>query len=201
MKTFESFADASAFAKSLAQQGVAHNLRRNGSTWLVEHDQSNGVAQPRGVDIEPLLRKIDAKEKEIEALEKMIDSLEAANAALEEKYNALRASIQEQVSELTQKEKISLENEKQRLSEKIAQVEKEETALTAQKHKLELLEKEYAKCFGEAEVKVVKERVTSTEICPRCGGDGGVKGGCQKCDGTGWIDVTKENSKEMVEIK
>lgn len=24
-------------------------------------------------------------------------------------------------------------------------------------------------------------------ICPRCGGDGGVNGGCGKCDGTGWI--------------
>lgn len=24
-------------------------------------------------------------------------------------------------------------------------------------------------------------------ICPRCGGDGGVRGGCQKCDGTGWV--------------
>lgn len=25
------------------------------------------------------------------------------------------------------------------------------------------------------------------EICPRCGGDGGVRGGCYKCDGTGWV--------------
>lgn len=25
------------------------------------------------------------------------------------------------------------------------------------------------------------------EICPRCGGDGGVRGGCDPCDGTGWV--------------
>lgn len=24
-------------------------------------------------------------------------------------------------------------------------------------------------------------------ICPRCGGDGGVNGGCSRCDGSGWI--------------
>lgn len=24
-------------------------------------------------------------------------------------------------------------------------------------------------------------------LCPRCGGDGGVRGGCTKCDGTGWV--------------
>lgn len=24
-------------------------------------------------------------------------------------------------------------------------------------------------------------------ICPKCGGDGGVRGGCTKCDGTGWV--------------
>lgn len=25
------------------------------------------------------------------------------------------------------------------------------------------------------------------EICPVCGGDGGVRGGCYKCDGSGWV--------------
>lgn len=24
-------------------------------------------------------------------------------------------------------------------------------------------------------------------LCPRCGGDGGVRGGCGKCEGTGWV--------------
>lgn len=26
-----------------------------------------------------------------------------------------------------------------------------------------------------------------TSLCPRCSGDGGVRGGCHKCDGTGWV--------------
>lgn len=33
-------------------------------------------------------------------------------------------------------------------------------------------------------------------LCPRCGGDGGVKGGCRKCDGTGW--VPKEMERDLV---
>lgn len=39
-------------------------------------------------------------------------------------------------------------------------------------------------------------------ICPRCGGDGGVRGGCGKCDGTGWVpeemerDVFYNNRKQ-----
>lgn len=33
-------------------------------------------------------------------------------------------------------------------------------------------------------------------LCPRCGGDGGVRGGCRKCDGTGW--VPKEMEGDLV---
>ncbi|HCF3690284.1 TPA: sel1 repeat family protein [Pseudomonas aeruginosa] len=29
-------------------------------------------------------------------------------------------------------------------------------------------------------------------LCPRCGGDGGVRGGCTKCDGTGWVSLAME---------
>lgn len=33
-------------------------------------------------------------------------------------------------------------------------------------------------------------------LCPRCGGDGGVRAGCRKCDGTGW--VPKEMERDLV---
>lgn len=33
-------------------------------------------------------------------------------------------------------------------------------------------------------------------LCPRCDGDGGVRGGCRKCDGTGW--VPKEMERDLV---
>lgn len=28
-------------------------------------------------------------------------------------------------------------------------------------------------------------------ICPRCGGSGGIRGGCASCDGTGWVQTSK----------
>lgn len=31
------------------------------------------------------------------------------------------------------------------------------------------------------------QKQSHNSICPRCGGDGGVNGGCDKCGGTGWI--------------
>ena len=34
--------------------------------------------------------------------------------------------------------------------------------------------------------KETKSTVKNT-ICPICDGDGGVRGGCYKCDGTGWV--------------
>lgn len=193
-KIFENFAEASSFAKNLAHQGIVHNLKRNGASWLVEHEKSQVNIQPKAIDIQPLLRKIEAKDEEIESLGK-------ANADLQSKLDTLTSSIHEQVAELTAKDKSSIEAEKQSLSEEVSRLRSSEAALKAQQHKLELLEKEYAECFGEAEVRVVKEKSTSKEVCPRCGGDGGVKGGCQKCDGIGWVDVTREHSTEVVEIK
>jgi hypothetical protein len=53
------------------------------------------------------------------------------------------------------------------------------------------------------------DQVTSTKprvsICPRCCGDGGVRGGCRKCDGTGWVpaemerDVTYKSSQDVLD--
>ena len=65
-----------------------------------------------------------------------------------------------------------------------------------------MLEKAYAEKFGKAEIIVVKKHIiTGKEICSRCGGDGGVRGGCQKCDGTGWSDSVEEKVSEVVQFK
>jgi len=36
--------------------------------------------------------------------------------------------------------------------------------------------------------------VPKNQICPVCCGDGGVRGGCYKCDGTGWVSTTIKSS-------
>lgn len=211
LRIFEQYSDASCFAKSLAKQGIEQSFRRNGSTWVVEYGSPNGVAQRPNVDIEQLLGNIDAKEKEIESLKERNEYLKKKNESLkitdalyttlQEKYNTLHARIQEEVSDLTQEKNKYLENIEQQLLKERSQVKNEKSSLSAQRHRLDLLEKKYVQCFGEAEVKIVIEKIISTEICSRCSGDGGVKGGCQKCDGIGWIDVTEEISTEVVEIK
>ena len=67
--------------------------------------------------------------------------------------------------------------------------------------RLQLLEDAYAKRFGAAEVKEIKESIQSREVCSRCGGDGGVNGGCGKCDGTGWAINEIETIREEVRVK
>lgn len=41
------------------------------------------------------------------------------------------------------------------------------------------------------ELRMMRKAMTSgtrgNDICPVCGGDGGIRGGCYKCDGTGWV--------------
>jgi hypothetical protein len=40
--------------------------------------------------------------------------------------------------------------------------------------------------------------VPQKEICPKCHGDGGVHGGCYKCDGTGWLTIEKREAQTFV---
>lgn len=211
-RVFDSFGEASAFARSLAQHEINHNLKRSGSSWLVEYDKSGGSDSFQNVDIDRLRRQIDEKDLEIERLKEQvkreredslskIQKLEEGKAVLQHKLDVLQSHIEDEVAKRTEETKRTLENEKSELSEKLVRLRQEEDNFVAQKHKLHLLEKAYAECFGEAEVKIIKEKVTSKDICPRCGGDGGVRGGCQKCDGNGWIDVTEEKLREVVEIK
>jgi hypothetical protein len=39
-----------------------------------------------------------------------------------------------------------------------------------------------------------------SEICPMCSGDGGVNGGCYKCDGTGWVTFQQKHSCQPPDV-
>lgn len=43
--------------------------------------------------------------------------------------------------------------------------------------------------------------LSSKKICSNCGGDGGIRGGCGKCFGKGWVDEEKVDVRKIVEIK
>lgn len=107
-----------------------------------------------------------------------------------------------QKSEELSSKLIEVKSKKDALSNQKQKLKSEKDALNNQKRKLELLEKAYAEKFGKAEIIVVKKHIiTGKEICSRCGGDGGVRGGCQKCDGTGWSDSVEEKVSEVVQFK
>ncbi len=43
--------------------------------------------------------------------------------------------------------------------------------------------------------------ISGTAICPICNGDGGIRGGCYKCGGSGWVsDAVKQNSGLHVSV-
>lgn len=211
-RVFDSFSEASAFAKELAQQGINHNLKRTDGAWLVEYDKSGDPDSSQNADIERLRQELEGRDVEIENLinqvrrerEKSlstIQKLEEGQETLRQELDAVQSCVKDEVAKRMDGETRKLEQAKDELEREQLQVRQQADDLAYQKHKMELLEKAYAERFGEAEVKVVKENVlTSREVCPMCVGDGGVRGGCQKCGRSGWIDVTEERIMEKVEI-
>ena len=122
-------------------------------------------------------------------------------AQLEQELSKLRLNIDIEVESRVEGLKGSIEKEwaqVQEVKSKLQQlVSQNETNL----RKLRLLEQAYAERFGAAEVKEVSVIVESRDVCSRCGGDGGVNGGCGKCDGTGWAISRYESVREEVQFK
>lgn len=126
---------------------------------------------------------------------------ESRIAQLEQELSRLSHDIDAEVESRLKHRLESIEAEwahvqklKSRLQQKTDQTE---TNL----RKLGLLEKAYAERFGAAEVREVLVTVESRDVCSRCGGDGGVNGGCGKCDGTGWAISQRETVQEQVQFK
>lgn len=70
---FNSFEEASAFARSLAIKGINQNLSRNGNLWQVEHDEPSIVETSLQVKSEredALLNKIQSLEEDRVVLQK-----------------------------------------------------------------------------------------------------------------------------------
>jgi hypothetical protein len=92
--------------------------------------------------------------------------------------------------------KIRLENSlSDKALEKKLRIENARKKLLAQRLILESLENQVApppttkiiSTYSQGTVVSKSTKQRGNSICPRCGGDGGVNGGCGKCDGTGWV--------------
>ena len=81
------------------------------------------------------------------------------------------------------KEKKKAEKNRMKILEENMNREKQ-----ALKDKKNLLEKQNEKIIkNQIGIKKIPGYTKGAEICSRCGGDGGVRGGCFECDGTGWF--------------
>ena len=59
-------------------------------------------------------------------------------------------------------------------------------------HKIKILEvykNAYIQAFGDCEVIETTKETVEKAFCTWCDGDGGVKGGCLRCKGSGMVDV------------
>lgn len=96
------------------------------------------------------------------------------------------SSLKKQVEKA--KEEIKAEKNRNKIIEedRVREIEalRSEKALIEKQNK-QLIEKQIR-------IKKIPGYRKGAEICSRCGGDGGVRGGCGECDGTGWYSY--ENS-------
>lgn len=67
---FQTFAEASAFAKGLAQKAVDHCVKRYDSAWLVEYNESEKIDTNQHADILNLRKLLSEKNHEIEKISK-----------------------------------------------------------------------------------------------------------------------------------
>lgn len=120
---------------------------------------------------------------------------------LERELSDLRTNIDAEVDSRLKPRMLSIEAEWANVNEVKIKLYEQHKKAESKLRKLKLLEDAYEKRFGAAEVKEIKETVQSREICSRCGGDGGVNGGCGKCDGTGWAINEIETIREEIIFK
>lgn len=122
-------------------------------------------------------------------------------AQLEQELLRLRLNIDAEIESILKPRQESIEAEWVDLQKLKLQLQRQVEQTEASRRKLILLEKAYAERFGEAEVKEVSVTVESRDVCSRCGGDGGVNGGCGRCDGTGWAISQHKTVREEVQFK
>ena len=147
------------------------------------------------IDLEKRVSNLNELNSEKELLViSLTEKVLALEAGFDEKLKVgLRKAIDFKLLELNERER-QLEIEKAQANAKSRSAQRAESLF-------KLIQEAYSQVFGAARVKDVEERVTTREICTRCGGDGGVNGGCAKCDGTGWANEEKVTTKQVGDIE
>ena len=187
-RVFSSFQDAAKFSRSLAMNGIQHQLKRNGNAWEVHYAEN----KPPDTKQEQITQKLKKVEEENENLRVTID--QKAEALSEQKNRECdvmlttlsrdenERKLLHQKTNAENKERLRLSEESLRLAEQraldmIIQV-------TDRIKVFEALTTAYTQEFGEAEVTRVTKKVSEISECSRCNGTG-KEGRCELCGGGG----------------
>jgi len=186
-------------ATEIAKKNPGSILTRDSAGSFIVQLGDGGVIGATGSN-----RITDRDELTPEKITELSASLAAKDSIIENLQSdikSLRDDFEKAISSRLESEKSRLVKIEGDLALQRSVLEEKTKAVQAHLNKLYILEKTYCEKFGEVVVRTVKESVESIGICQRCGGDGGVRGGCQKCDGSGWALSTKITFREVGEIK
>lgn len=225
-RVFADFREASGFARALASRKSSHTLARQGESWVVSFsaDDTGGATRDagettRGDDaLEIQQRKLAMVEAQLAHAEVALrDSSEQAATLevrlaeqasktnqLQQELAELRENIEREVlarlaHELAH-ERAALQQQREECKQTTEDASNKRTIYEARAERFDLLQRAYSERFGAAEVRRVAREHQSKSVCPRCGGDGGVRGGCARCDGTGWLTEVETQFKDVVEF-
>ena len=203
--SFPSYAAAQEFAKHNAPS----RIQRADGCFLVSYD---GPDEDKDSENEREAYLISCLANERSARQ----ALEVECSNLRDQVSELESSVEKKIAKKRtelQKKHIALEEElKQRQqAEKQQLMEERRSAGRKREHfssSLERIEEDFLlitnslqQKFGRFNVEDYAIRTQDTFFCSRCGGDGGVSGGCKQCDGTGWElrDVLKPGRRVVFE--
>jgi len=176
-------------------QEASEVAKRNPGS-ILSRDES-GEFYVRGPDGEP----VGANPLKSPSLAHELKERETRIAQLEQELSKLRLHIDAEVESRLKPRQESIEAEWAHIQKVKSQLQQHVDQTEMSLRKLRLLEAAYAERFGAAEVKEVSVTVESRDVCSRCGGDGGVNGGCGKCEGTGWAISQRDTVREEVQFK
>jgi len=174
--SFNNFDEASEFAKFLAKNKERHYIKTGNGFWNVYHEQEFYPEYKNKHDEELLKVSEELKscQKQNEVLLQQINNSKLIEINLNHQYSQLKDENEKTKSEL-----------KHTLSEN---------------KRLNKLLKAYSDKFGEAKITYIPEEIVKKTICPLCQGDGGLREGCPKCGGTGFITKKTTKVKEIIKF-
>ena len=204
-RSFRSYAAAQEFAK----RNAPSRIQRADGCFLVSYDGPDDDKNSENEREAYLILCLDNERSARQSLEvecsNLTDRVSELEGTVEKKIAKKRTELQKKHIALEEELKQRQKDEQQQLMEEIRSAEREREHFSSSLERIEedflLITNSIQQKFGRFKVEDYAIRTQDTFFCSRCGGDGGVSGGCKRCDGTGWElrDVLKPGRRVVFE--